>query len=159
MAAAAAAVGLDTVIAELPHGYDTDLRGRGARLSGGHRQLISFARALIANPRLLVLDEATSSLDLPSERLVQRALETLLAGRTAIVIAHRFSSLEIADQVAVVDGGQVVESGSRVDLLGRASRFARMHEEWLGRSVPEPGTPGAATGEGVTMGIGPVRGS
>jgi ABC-type multidrug transport system fused ATPase/permease subunit len=129
--AAATAVGLDTVISALPDGYETDLRGRGARLSGGHRQLISFARALIANPRLLVLDEATSSLDLPSERLVQHALATLLEGRTAIVIAHRFSSLEIADHVAVVEGGRLVETGSRASLLKTDSRFSRMHQEWL----------------------------
>jgi ATP-binding cassette, subfamily B, bacterial len=131
VAAAAAAVGIDDVIRELPDGYATDLRGRGARLSAGHRQLISFARALIADPRLLVLDEATSSLDLPSERLVQRALDRLLDGRTAIVIAHRFSSLEIADHVAVVADGAVVETGARSELLSGPTRFARMHEEWL----------------------------
>jgi ABC-type multidrug transport system fused ATPase/permease subunit len=129
--AAATAVGLAPVIAALPDGYETDLRGRGARLSGGHRQLLSFARALVANPRLLVLDEATSSLDLPSERLVQRALATLLSGRTAIVIAHRFSSLEIADHVAVVEEGRLVETGTRDELLNTPSRFGRMHVEWL----------------------------
>ncbi|MDX6285098.1 MAG: ATP-binding cassette, subfamily bacterial [Frankiales bacterium] len=141
VAAAAAAVGLDGVIEALPDGYETDLRGRGARLSGGHRQLISFARALIANPRLLVLDEATSSLDLPSERLVQRALATLLSGRTAIVIAHRFSSLEIADQVAVVESGRLVEAGPRAALLETDSRFRRMHEEWLRTHRTYPGAP------------------
>jgi ATP-binding cassette subfamily B protein len=119
------------------------MRGRGAKLSAGHRQLISFARALIADPRLLILDEATSALDLPSERLVQRALDTVLSGRTAIVIAHRFSSLEIADQVAVVADGEVVEAGERTGLLSRDSLFARMHEEWLRTFRPEPDTPGA----------------
>jgi ATP-binding cassette subfamily B protein len=138
---AATAVGLDVVVASLPEGYESDMRGRGARLSGGHRQLISFARALIADPRLLILDEATSSLDLPSERLVQQALARVLAGRTAIVIAHRFSSLEIADQVAVVAGGEVVETGSRAELLSRPSRFARMHEEWLRTFQPEQRSP------------------
>jgi ATP-binding cassette subfamily B protein len=135
--AAAAAVGLDAVIDQLPDGYETDMRGRGARLSAGHRQLISFARALIADPRLLILDEATSALDLPSERLVQQALASVLSGRTAIVIAHRFSSLEIADHVAVVAGGKVVESGSRVALLSERSRFAQMHEEWLRTFRPQ----------------------
>ncbi|MFL6239724.1 MAG: ABC transporter ATP-binding protein [Actinomycetes bacterium] len=143
VADAAAAVGLDHVIAGLPDGFATDMRGRGARLSAGHRQLISFARALIADPRLLILDEATSSLDLPSERLVQQALATVLAGRTAIVIAHRFSSLEIADQVAVVAGGEVVEAGPRMALLSQDSRFARMHDEWLRTFRPESDTPGA----------------
>jgi ABC-type multidrug transport system fused ATPase/permease subunit len=129
--AAAWAVGAHPFVAALPEGYATDVRSRGARLSAGQRQLLSFARAWLVQPRLLILDEATSALDLPSERLVQRALRALLADRTAVVIAHRFSSLEIADRVAVVDGGRIVETGARAELLARPSRFRTMHEAWL----------------------------
>ena len=129
--AAAWAVGAHPFIATLPDGYDTDVDKRGARLSGGQRQLISFARAWLVDPRVLILDEATSALDLPSERLIQRALTGLLADRTAIVIAHRFSSIEVADRVAVVDDGRLVELGTRDELLGRESRFAEMHRRWL----------------------------
>ena len=129
--AAAWAVGAHPFIATPPDGYDTDVDKRGARLSGGQRQLISFARAWLVDPRVLILDEATSALDLPSERLIQRALTGLLADRTAIVIAHRFSSIEVADRVAVVDDGRLVELGTRDELLGRESRFAEMHRRWL----------------------------
>src|SRR5690606_40586652 len=90
---AAEAIGADTFIEQLPDGYDTDVRKRGGRLSAGQRQLVAFARAFLANPAVLILDEATSSLDIPSERLVQRALRTILADRTAVVIAHRLSTV------------------------------------------------------------------
>ena len=99
-------------IAALPDGYDTDVRKRGGRLSAGQRQLVAFARAFLADPAVLILDEATSSLDIPSERLVQRALRTMLADRTAVIIAHRLSTVEIADRVLVVDDGRIVEDGS-----------------------------------------------
>jgi ATP-binding cassette subfamily B protein len=128
--AAARAVGAHDFIAELPEGYDTDVAKRGGRLSGGQRQLLSFARAWLVDPAVLVLDEATSSLDLPSERLIQRALKTLLADRTAIVIAHRLTSVEVADRVAVIDDGRIVELGTQAELLGADTRFRSLHRLW-----------------------------
>ena len=108
---AARAIGAHDFIAALPDGYDTDVGKRGGRLSAGQRQLVAFARAFLADPAVLILDEATSSLDIPSERLVQRALRTILADRTALIIAHRLSTVEIADRVLVLDAGRVVEDG------------------------------------------------
>lgn len=128
--AAAAAVGAHEFVAALPEGYDTDVRKRGGRLSAGQRQLVAFARALLADPAVLVLDEATSSLDVPTERAVQAALETVLADRTAIIIAHRLSTVLIADRVLVVDGGRVVEDGTPADLVGGDGRFAALHDAW-----------------------------
>ena len=128
--AAAWAVGAHAFVSGLPDGYDTDVNKRGARLSGGQRQLISFARAWLVDPRVLILDEATSALDLPSERLIQRALRQLLVERTAIVIAHRLSSIEMADRVAVVEGGRIVELGSQAELLAADTRFASLHRRW-----------------------------
>ena len=128
---AAAEVGAHEFISALPEGYDTDVRTRGGRLSAGQRQLVAFARALLADPSVLVLDEATSSLDVPTERTVQAALETVLADRTAIIIAHRLSTVLIADRVLVVDGGRIVEDGSPADLIGQSGRFARLHKAWL----------------------------
>ena len=109
--AAAAAVGADRFIDALPEGYDTDVAKRGGRLSAGQRQLVAFARAFLADPAVLILDEATSSLDIPSERMVQRALETVLADRTALVIAHRLSTVQVADRVLVLEHGRIVEDG------------------------------------------------
>ncbi|HEY1421000.1 MAG TPA: ABC transporter ATP-binding protein [Candidatus Dormibacteraeota bacterium] len=131
MIEAASAIGAHDFISRMPNGYDTDVRRRGVRLSSGQRQLVAFARAFLANPRVLVLDEATSSLDLPSERLVQRALRTLLRGRTAIIIAHRLSTVEIADRVLVVDAGRVVEDGAPSDLRQRTGRYGTLHQAWL----------------------------
>ena len=116
---AATAVGADTFIDALPDGYDTDVAKRGGRLSAGQRQLVAFARAFLANPAVLILDEATSSLDIPSERLVQRRLQTVLADRTALVIAHRLSTVQIADRVLVVEDGRVVEDGPPDELIAR----------------------------------------
>src|SRR5690606_30357504 len=96
----------------------------------GQRQLIAFARAFLADPAVLILDEATSSLDVPSERLVQRALRTILADRTAVIIAHRLSTVEIADRVLVVEGGRIVEDGPPGELVERAGRFANLHRAW-----------------------------
>src|SRR5690606_9900751 len=110
--AAARAIGAHGFISELPDGYDTEIHKRGGRLSAGRRQPVAFARACLADPAVLSLDEATSSLDIPSERLVQRALRTILAERTAIVIAHRLSTVEIADRVLVLHDGRIVEDGS-----------------------------------------------
>jgi ABC-type multidrug transport system fused ATPase/permease subunit len=129
--AAARAIGAHEFIAAMPNGYDTDVRRRGVRLSSGQRQLVAFARAFLADPRVLILDEATSSLDLPSERLVQRALRTLLRGRTAIIIAHRLSTVEIADRVLVIDAGRVVEDGEPSELKAGAGRYGSLHRAWV----------------------------
>lgn len=130
IAAAARAIGAEEFIAALPDGYDTDVRKRGGRLSAGQRQLVAFARAFLADPRVLILDEATSSLDIPSERLVQRALRTILADRTAIIIAHRLSTVEIADRVLVMEAGRIVEDGAPEALIEGSGRYAKLHEQW-----------------------------
>jgi ABC-type multidrug transport system fused ATPase/permease subunit len=127
---AAAAIGADGFIRALPEGYQTDVRKRGGRLSAGQRQLVAFARAFLADPAVLILDEATSSLDIPSERLVQRALRTILADRTAVVIAHRLSTVEIADRVLVLDGGRIVEDGAPRQLITSGGRYADLHRQW-----------------------------
>jgi ATP-binding cassette, subfamily B, bacterial len=132
---AAKAVGAHGFILELPEGYDTDVNKRGGRVSSGQRQLISFARAFLARPAVLILDEATSSLDIPSERLVQNGLARLLAGtgaarRTALIIAHRLSTVETADRVLVVHDGRIVEDGSPSELIGGGGRFADLHGAW-----------------------------
>lgn len=129
--AAARAVGAHTFIQALPEGYNTDVNKRGGRLSAGQRQLVSFARAFIADPRVLILDEATASLDIPSERLVQHGLQTLLADRTAIIIAHRLSTVAIANRVLVMEGGRIVEDGPTAELLEGTGRFATLHRAWL----------------------------
>ncbi|WP_329104335.1 ABC transporter ATP-binding protein/permease [Micromonospora sp. NBC_01699] len=128
--AAARAIGAHDFITALPDGYDTDVHRRGGRLSAGQRQLVAFARAFLADPTVLILDEATSSLDVPSERLVQRALRTILRGRTALVIAHRLSTVEIADRVLVVDAGRIVEDGPPAGLIRAGGRYAVLHHQW-----------------------------
>ncbi len=128
--AAAKAVGAHEFIEALPDGYDTDVNKRGGRVSAGQRQLISFARAFLADPAVLILDEATASLDIPSERLVQDALQTLLADRTAIIIAHRLSTVAIADRVLVMEHGRIVEDGTPRDLIAGTGRFAKLHAAW-----------------------------
>ncbi|WP_274033459.1 ABC transporter ATP-binding protein [Streptomyces sp. MMBL 11-1] len=127
---AAKAIGAHDFIAALPDGYDTDVRKRGGRISAGQRQLVAFARALLANPAVLILDEATSSLDVPGERAVQRAMDTVLHGRTAVVIAHRLSTVEIADRVLVMEHGRIVEDGAPAELIGGTGRFAGLHRTW-----------------------------
>lgn len=128
--AAARAVGAHDFIVALPDGYDTDVNKRGNRISAGQRQLVSFCRAFIANPRVLILDEATASLDIPSERLIQTALHKLLKGRTAVIIAHRLSTVAIADRVLVMVRGVIVEDGPTTDLLEGTGRFATLHKAW-----------------------------
>jgi ATP-binding cassette, subfamily B, bacterial len=129
--AAAEAVGAHAFISALPDGYDTDVRKRGGRLSAGQRQLVAFARAFLADPAVLILDEATSSLDVPTERAVQRALRTVLASRTALIIAHRLSTVEIADRVLVLSDGRVVEDGTPAELIASGEgEFAALHESW-----------------------------
>lgn len=127
---AARAIDAHDFIAALPDGYDTDVRKRGGRLSAGQRQLVAFARAFLADPAVLILDEATSSLDVPSERAVQRALRTILADRTALIIAHRLSTVEIADRVLVMEAGRIVEDGTPEELIGGSGRFAGLHRAW-----------------------------
>jgi ABC-type multidrug transport system fused ATPase/permease subunit len=128
--AAAQAIGAHDFIAALPAGYDTDIGKRGGRLSAGQRQLVAFARAFLGNPAVLILDEATSSLDIPSERLVQRALRTILADRTALIIAHRLSTVEIADRVLVLDAGRVIEDGTPAALVRGGGDYAGLHQAW-----------------------------
>ncbi|MFJ4524737.1 ABC transporter ATP-binding protein [Streptomyces sp. NPDC088810] len=127
---AAKAIGAHEFISALPDGYDTDVRKRGGRISAGQRQLVAFARALLADPAVLILDEATSSLDVPGERAVQRAMATVLRGRTAVVIAHRLSTVEIADRVLVMEHGRIVEDGRPDELIGGTGRFADLHKAW-----------------------------
>jgi ATP-binding cassette, subfamily B, bacterial len=128
---AAEAVGASGFIAAMPEAYDTQVGKRGGRLSAGQRQLISFARAFLAAPSVLILDEATSLLDLPGERIVQRALQTVLAGRTAVIIAHRLSTVRIADRVLVLDHGKVIEDGTPSDLLASGGEYSDLHQSWL----------------------------
>lgn len=128
--AAAKAVGADAFIERLREGYESQLGRGGITLSAGQRQLVSFARVFLANPRVLILDEATASLDIPSERAVQAALRTVLAGRTALVIAHRLSTVLGADRVLVIHEGSVVEDGSPQQLIASGGRFAAMYASW-----------------------------
>ena len=127
---AAKSVGAHEFIESLPYGYDTDVNKRGGRVSAGQRQLLSFARAFIADPVVLILDEATASLDIPSERLVQEGLTTLLADRTAVIIAHRLSTVAIADRVLVMEHGRIIEDGTPADLIAGTGRFSAMHAAW-----------------------------
>lgn len=123
-------VGLDELIESLPDGLDTFCHERGASLSAGERQLLALSRALLAQPRVLILDEATSNLDLRSETLIERALDVLLKGRTAIIIAHRLATAMRAERIAVVDSGHIVEIGSHTELLAAGGRYKRMHDAW-----------------------------
>ena len=133
--AAAKAVGAHEFILSLPDGYDTDVNKRGGRVSSGQRQLISFARAFLANPAVLILDEATSSLDIPSERLVQHGLKTLLKGRTAVIIAHRLSTVTIADRVLVMEHGRVIEDDAPMTLAAGTGKFAQLYSSWKASQV------------------------
>ena len=128
--AAATEIGAGDFISALPAGYDEPVGKRGGRLSAGQRQLISFARAFLAAPAVLILDEATSLLDIPSERLVQDALHTVLTGRTAVIIAHRLSTVAIADRVLVLENGEVIEDGSPDQLLATEGEYAALHADW-----------------------------
>jgi ATP-binding cassette, subfamily B, multidrug efflux pump len=127
----ARALGAAEAIARLPQGYETEVGERGARLSQGERQLIAFARALVANPRLLILDEATSAVDSRTEERLQSALLALVRGRTAFVVAHRLSTVKHADRIHVIDGGRIVESGTHRELLEARGRYAALHREYV----------------------------
>ena len=125
---AAKSVGAHDFIMQLEDGYDTELQERGQNLSMGQRQLISFARALIANPAILLLDEATANVDSHSELVLQQALEHLLKGRTAVVIAHRLSTVRNADRIVVLDKGRIIEEGRHEELLARGRLYSRLYE-------------------------------
>ena len=129
--AAARAVGADQGIAGLPDGFDTQVGERGALLAAGERQLVAFARAWIADPALLILDEATSNLDAASEARITDALQRLRSGRTTIIIAHRLSTIAQADQIAVVSDGRILEAGTPAELRARGGRFADLFHRWV----------------------------
>ncbi len=132
------AVGAYDRFAGLPDGLDTEVRERGSRLSAGEKQLVSLARAALADPAVLVLDEATSSLDPGTEALVEAAVDRLLEGRTVVVIAHRLSTSERADMVGVVDGGELVELGPHADLVGRGGAYSRLYATWVAGTASTP---------------------
>jgi subfamily B ATP-binding cassette protein MsbA len=133
--AAARAANAHAFITELPEGYATVLGERGTRLSGGQRQRLAIARALLTDPPILILDEATSALDTESERLVQEAIDRLLAGRTVFVIAHRLSTVVHADQILVLDRGEIIERGTHAELLTRRGTYSRLHDAQLSRNA------------------------
>jgi ATP-binding cassette subfamily B protein len=129
VAAAAEAVDALDVLERLPDGLDTEVGERGERLSGGQRQLVSLARAMITDPRILMLDEATSSIDAATEARVQRGLDRLMAGRTSLVIAHRLSTIRGADRVVVLEAGRIVEQGSPAELRAAGGHYAKLQAE------------------------------
>jgi ATP-binding cassette subfamily B protein len=134
-------VGLRDLIERLPEGLDTEVHERGQTLAAGERQLLALARAFLARPRVLILDEATSSLDLRSETVIERALDRLLEGRSAILIAHRLTTAQRADRIVVIDKGGIVEMGTPLELLATGGAYAAMYEAWLasgGRDVDGP---------------------
>ena len=123
-------VGVHDFVTSLPDGYETDVQEGGSALSTGQRQLISFARALLADPRILILDEATSSVDAESERRIDRAMEVLFSGRTSVIVAHRLSTVRYADDIVVVDDGRIVERGTHAELVASGGRYAGLYAEW-----------------------------
>jgi ATP-binding cassette subfamily B protein len=137
-------VGLTDVVERMPDGLDTVVHERGQTLSSGERQLIALARAFLAHPRVLVLDEATSNLDLQSETKIEAALDALLENRTAILIAHRLSTAMRADRIVVVDEGRIIEVGSHDDLVARGGRYAEMYATWVRQTDLAEHEPGAA---------------
>jgi subfamily B ATP-binding cassette protein MsbA len=133
--AASRAANAHQFIVKLPHGYDTVVGERGVKLSGGQRQRVAIARALLKDPRILILDEATSALDSESEALVQEALERLMQGRTTFVIAHRLSTVQIANRIAVMEGGEIVELGSHAQLMALGGLYSRLYQLQFSREA------------------------
>jgi len=147
-------IGCEDRFEALPDGLHTEVRERGSRLSAGERQLVSLARAALANPDVLILDEATSNLDPGTESVVEKALSALMTGRTVIVIAHRLSTAERADRVGVVDAGGLLELGSHAELLAQGGRYTALYAAWLGQTKhPIVSVPREAGDQAVAVGV------